>query len=194
MSGIDKIIQQIELDSKTVCDSVIAEAQRKADKVIAEAKVKAESIVLEGKERTAFKVEDIKKRGDSAANLAEKRIMLNTKQQIISSMLKNGLDEAKNLPDDEYFELITGMVEKYSLPEKGEICFGKKDLNRLPAGYAEKLSAASKGELTLSPDAAAIDAGFILRYGGIEQNCSFDAIFAGESETLSDRAGKLLFG
>lgn len=194
MSGIDKIIEQIELESRTVCDSVLTEARQKSDKVIAEAEAKAELIVSSGKERTAARVEDIKKRGDSAAELEEKRIMLKTKQQIIAYMLKIGLDEAKNLPVAEYFDLIAGMVEKYSLPEKGEICFGQKDLGRLPVDYIKRLNSSAKGELVLCDKPAAIDAGFILRYGGIEQNCSFDAIFTGESEELSDRAGRLLFG
>ena len=52
---------------------------------------------------------------------------------------------------------------------------------------------AAKGKIALSDKAAAIDAGFILQYGGIEENCSFDAIFASEAENLSDRAGRLLF-
>ena len=194
MSGIDKIIQQIELDSQTVCDSVLTEARQKADKVIAEAEAKAETVISSGKERTAARVEDIKKRGDSAAELEEKRILLNAKQRIIADMLKKGLDEAKNLPDGEYFDLIAGMVGKCSLPEKGEICFGQKDLDRMPKDYMSKLNSLAKGELSLCGKAAAIDAGFILRYGGIEQNCSFDAIFSAEAENLSDRAGKLLFG
>lgn len=193
MSGIDKIIRQIELDSQAVCDSVISDAKRKADAVIAQATEQAKRIVDDGKASTAARVEDIKKRGDSAADLEEKRIMLNAKQGIISDMLRIGLSEAKKLPDGEYFELIVGMVEKYSLPESGVICFGKKDLGRLPEGYINRLNTVAKGELSLDKDAADIDAGFILKYGGIEQNCSFDAIFTGEAETLSDKAGKLLF-
>ncbi len=193
MSGIDKIIQQIELDSKSVCDSILADARAKADKVIANAKDEALRIAEGGKEASALRVEDIKKRGDSAADLEERRILLNTKQSIISDMLRIGLNEAKNLPDTEYFDLIEGMVGKYSMPENGVICFGRKDFDRLPKDYLSRLNHAAKGELTLDPDAADIDAGFILKYGGIEQNCSFDAIFAGEAETLSDKAGKLLF-
>ena len=193
MSGIDKIIEQIELDTKDICDKVIAEAQKKADAIIAEAQVKAQSIAADGKDKTAARVADIKKRGESAADLEEKRVMLYTKQSIIQTMLNEGLSAVKQLPDDEYFDLIAKMVEKYSMPENGEILFGEKDRGRMPADLPEKLSGIAKGSLKLSDECAPIDAGFILRYGGIEQNCSFDAIFAGEAESLSDRAGKLLF-
>ncbi|MBQ6337011.1 MAG: V-type ATP synthase subunit E [Ruminococcus sp.] len=194
MSGIDKIIEQIELDSRHVCDSVTDEARRKADAILSQAQQKAQDIVDEGKAQTAARVENIKKRGDSAADLEEKRILLNTKQRIISEMLRTGLSEAKALPDNEYFDLIAGMVEKASMPQDGVIRFGQKDLGRMPADFMGRLNSVCKGTLVLAKDAADIDAGFILVYGGIEQNCSFDAIFTGEREELSDRAGKLLFG
>ena len=193
MSGIDVIISQIEQDTQAVCEKVIADAQAKADKILAEARDQAQSVAAAGKEKTAARVADIKKRGESAADLEEKRVMLRAKQDIISTMLKNGLDDAKNLPDNEYFALIVQMVEKYSQPEDGIICFGRKDKERMPYDLPERVNSAAKGRLTLAVEDADIDAGFILKYGGIEQNCSFDAIFASEAETLSDRAGKLLF-
>ena len=193
MSGIDVIISQIEQDTQAVCEKIIAEAQAKADKILAEARDQAQSVAAAGKDKTAARVADIKKRGDSAADLEEKRVMLRAKQDIISTMLKKGLDDAKNLPDNEYFALIVQMVEKYSQPEDGIICFGRRDKERMPDDLPERVNSAAKGRLTLAVEDADIDAGFILKYGGIEQNCSFDAIFASEAETLSDRAGKLLF-
>lgn len=193
MSGIDKIIQDIEFNTDKSCDAVLGTARSKAESIMMDAQRQAEQIIADGKERTALHVADIKKRGESAADLEEKRVLLSTKQYIISQMLQNGLENAKHLPDDEYFSLILQMIGKYSLPEDGTILFGEKDLKRLPADFAPKINDAAKGKITLSDKAAAIDAGFILQYGGIEENCSFDAIFASEAENLSDRAGRLLF-
>lgn len=193
MSGIDKIIQDIEFNTDKSCDAVLSTARSKAESIMMDAQRQAEQIIADGKERTALHVSDIKKRGESAADLEEKRVLLSIKQHIISQMLQNGLENAKHLPDDEYFSLILQMIGKYSLPEDGTILFGEKDLKRLPAGFASKINDAAKGKIALSDKAAAIDAGFILQYGGIEENCSFDAIFASEAENLSDRAGRLLF-
>ncbi len=193
MSGIDKIIQEIEANTAQFCDSVLAQARQKADAIIAEAQQEADRIVADGKDRTAAHVADIKKRGDSAAELEEKRVMLYTKQQIINTMLNEGLSVAKNLPKDEYFGLIKSMVAKYSLEDDGVIFFGENDNHRLPVDFLGELNQAAKGGIVLSSKPAPIDAGFILKYGGIEQNCSFDAIFAGEAEDLSDKAGRLLF-
>lgn len=193
MSGIDKIIQEIETNTAQSCDSVLAQARQKADAIIADAQKQADQIVADGKDRTAAHVADIKKRGDSAAELEEKRVMLYTKQQIINTMLGEGLTSAKNLPKDEYFALIKSMVAKYSMEDDGVIFFGEKDNQRLPADFSGELNQVAKGSIVLSSKSAPINAGFILKYGGIEQNCSFDAIFAGEAENLSDKAGRLLF-
>lgn len=193
MAGIDKMIRQIQDDTKTVCDDMIAAAQAKAEKILADAKKEADKISADRKKRTAAHIADIEKRGESSAALEERKVALYTKQSIINDMLNTGMKTAKDLPDDEYFALILKMIEKNSQPQDGVIFFGKKDLARLPLNYIDKINSASKGKLTLSDNAAAIDAGFILSYGGIEENCSFDAIFMSDKDNLSDRAGRLLF-
>ena len=193
MSGIDKIIQEIETNTDRSCQAVIAEAQKKADAILDEARTKAQQITDSAKDKTALHVADIKKRGESAADLEEKRVMLSAKQRIISDMLQTGIDHVKNLPDEAYFALIKKMAVKYALPGEGVIRFSQKDIERLPAGFIDAINADIDGKITLSDEPADIDAGFILLYGGIEQNCSFDAVFASESENLCDRAGRLLF-
>ena len=194
MSGIDKIIEQIEVDTESVCERILAQAQANAAEIAAAAEKDAAGIREQSHQRITAKVTDIKKRGDSAADLEEKKILLKTKQQIISDMLAVAVDKVKNLPDDEYFALILKMVAKYSLPQQGLIRFGRKDMDRLPSGFIGEVNKVSAGELRLDDVCADIDAGFILIYGGIEENCSFDAIFMSEDESLKDKAGKLLFG
>lgn len=193
MSGIDKIIQQIEEDTAKVCDGIIAQAEAKAAQIRAAADKEAAQIAESAEQKLIADVTDIKKRGDSAADLEEKMILLKTKQGIISDMLGVALDRVKNLPESEYFALLLRMVEKYSQPQEGVIRFGSRDAARLPAGFIGEVNKAAAGALTLSEECAPIDAGFILIYGGVEENCSFDAILAGEDETLKDKAGKLLF-
>ena len=193
MSGIDKIISQIEDDTRAVCDDMTKKAEQKAAVIIADAEKRVEEIRAKAEEQAALKVADIKKRGESAAELEERRILLKTKQGVISDMLEIAIGQVKSLPDDEYFELLLRMVKKYSQPGDGTICFGKKDLSRMPSGYMAKVNENCAGSLTLCGEPAAIDAGFKLIYGGIEENCSFDAIFASEDEALKDKAGKLLF-
>lgn len=193
MSGIDKIIKHIEDDTNAVCEEIITSAQNKAEAILSKAREDAAKIQADSEKILKDKVVDIKKRSDSAAELEERKTLLCTKQDIIDEMLGKGLQEVKSLQDEAYFELILKMIEKNSLEQNGEIKFSDKDKKRMPKEYISEINKVSRGKLTLSPESAAIDAGFILVYGGIDENCSFDAIFASENETLKDKAGKLLF-
>ena len=71
-----------------------------------------------------------------------------------------------------------------------------EDLARLPAYFPRKLSeigAAKGGTLVLSEESREIKGGFILAYGGIEENCSFEALFEAEKERLQDIVRAQLF-
>ena len=46
----------------------------------------------------------------------------------------------------------------------------------------------------MSPVPAPIEDGFILKYGEIEFNCTFKALFAAFSQELQAKAAELLFG
>ena len=193
MSGIDKIIKQIEDDTAAVCAELIESAEEKAAQTVLDAQTQAQQILSAGQTKTDQKLRDIRLRAKSSAAIEEKKIFLDAKQNVIGEMLSNALKELKSLPDDEYFALILKMVEKNSQDKDGVISFSKKDIDRLPAGFEKKLNESAKGTLTLSQEPIGIDAGFVLSYGGIEENCSFDAVFSSEYESLSDKASALLF-
>lgn len=193
MSGIDKIIKQIEDDTALVCSDIIDTAKVKAQAIIDKAHIKAEAISKENVGRIASAVTDITARGESSAALEEKKILLSAKHGIITDMIDAATADLKALPDDEYFALILRMIEKNAQDSRGVIRMNVADLSRLPADFEQKMNDAAKGGLVLSREPIDIDAGFVLVYGGIEENCSFDAIFASEHEYLYDRATRLLF-
>jgi V/A-type H+-transporting ATPase subunit E len=56
------------------------------------------------------------------------------------------------------------------------------------------LSDKEGASLTLSEKTAAIDGGFLLIYGEIEENCSFDALFSASRENMQDQVNAFLFG
>ena len=58
----------------------------------------------------------------------------------------------------------------------------------------QKTAAGKGGALSLSRDAKEMSGGFILVYGGIEENCTIRALFDAERDELSDKVHGLLFG
>ena len=196
MSGLEKIIGHIS-----------AEAGREAKKLLEDAKVQAESIRKDAEEKTAAECDRINKkseaevqsildRGNSSAELRKKQLLLEQKQELINETIEKAAKRLVDLDTSAYFDVIKKLFAKNALGRDGIISFSQKDLDRLPAGFADGLQAIAKekgGSLRLSDTAADIDGGFVLNYGGIEENCSFRALIDSSLETLQDKVQKVLF-
>ena len=193
MTGLDKIINQIQLDADNTTQGIKAKSEAQCTALLNEAEAEAQAILAKGKADADKMYNDIIKRAESAANLEERKITLLAKQDIIKSMISNTLKNILNLPEDQYFELIYKLIEKHSLISEGVISFNKTDLSRLPADFAEKANLISKGKLSLSDTPAEIDGGFILTYGGVDINCSISSLINDNSEKISDSVAQLLF-
>lgn len=193
MTGLDKIIKQIQIDADNTTKGIKAKSEAQCNSLLSDAKAQAEAIREKGKADAEKKYSDIIARAESAASLEERKILLFTKQEIIRDMIANTTNNLVNLPEDKYFDLIYKLISKYSNNADGVIFFNQTDLSRLPADFLQNANAASKGKLSLGGDAVQIDGGFILTYGGVDVNCSISSLISDNSEKISDAVAKCLF-
>lgn len=193
MTGLEKIVKQIQDEARAAADGVIAaanaEAAAIAEQAQRESKAKCEAIAAQSKQDVASQLAA----AQSAAELAKRRAVLAAKQEMISGVITDAEQEIYSMPDAGYFDLILKMVKKYSLPQSGEILFSKKDLARIPADFDAALAKAANGALTVSKETREIAGGFVLAYGGIEENCSIEALFYAAHEQLQDKIQEILF-
>mgnify|MGYP000029144555 FL=1 len=198
MTGLEKIIQVIEAEGKAKAESILAEANEEAEKIIASAKEEAERKCAEIAEKPENEIKIIFDRAQSQAALIKRQMLLNAKQQVINDIIDKARLKLTGLPDDEYFEVILQIVRKYAHNEEGIIKFSKKDLERMPKKFEKKLNEAIKdmenARLSISNESIPIDGGFILVYGDVEENCSFEALFNHSKEELQDKVNAFLFG
>lgn len=197
MTGLEKILKAIETEAQAGADAVVAQAKTEADHIHAEAKAEAEKQCAHITEKSEAEVKAVLNRAESSAALQEKKIILEAKQQIISSIITKARESLDHLPDNEFTDIILEMVKKHTHQKQGKILFSAADKNRLPKDFEDRLkisfSSKPSASLTLATEAADIDGGFILVYGDIEENCSFDALFSAEKENLQDKVNSLLF-
>jgi V/A-type H+-transporting ATPase subunit E len=197
MTGLEKILKVIEDDANAHAKEIISEAQKEADKIIEAAKQEADKKCSEMTAKTDADVQAIVSRSESAAALQEKKKILDAKQQIISNVITKARNSLAGLSDSEYIDIILKMVQKYAHNKEGIILFSQTDKKRLPADMSSKISIALAGKtgatLVVSEGTTPIDGGFILKYGDIEENCSFDALFSSAKEELSDQVNAILF-
>ena len=195
MSGLDKILEHINTEAKDAADELIAGAKAQAAQLLENAKAEAkarEAAIVKQSELDQIAAE---KRIKSAADLKEKRMVLEAKQKEIEDVLTAAKDHLTGLDDAAYFETVAKMIKKYAQPQDGVIKFSAKDLGRLPAGFDQKIAETlgGKGSLKIAQESADICGGFILVYGDIEENCSFDALIEASKEDLQDKIGQKLF-
>lgn len=197
MTGLDKIIKQIEEEASSSADAVIAQAKEQAGEIIAAAKAEGDKRRTEIEKKLKTDVQSSLSRGESAAGLQKNKIILNAKQEIINDIILKARESLQELSDQEYFDIILKMITKHALNQKGEIVFSPKDKKRMPDQFEVSLKDALSGkegaELIISDSTRDITGGFILVYGDIEENCSFDALFLSAKNTLQDKVNSLLF-
>lgn len=197
MSSLEKILKHIEDNANNNSREIITKANAEADKIIKDAQVQANEIYTQKIEQSKSEAKAFISFEESSSALKKKQIILDTKQQIIKDLINKAKNNLINLPEKEYFDDILKMVKKYCMGKSGQIIFSKNDKNRLPENFDESLnetiSDKNGASLEISDESRAIDGGFILNYGDIEQNCSFDALFADKYDLLQDEVYKLLF-
>lgn len=196
MTGLEKMTSQILDEAKTQADRKIAEAEGQAQKILDEAKAEAEKTAAGISKKSEMEVANYRERIASSIDLQKRTRILQAKQEMIEDILKRSYEKMADMEEGSYFDLILKMVENYADAQEGIIYFSKKDLSRMPAGFQEKIrskAAAKGGALTISPEGADIENGFVLAYGGIEENCTLRAIFDAKKDELSDRIHRLLF-
>lgn len=92
--------------------------------------------------------------------------------------------------------LLGKLAEKYAQPGDGVMYLSAADLARVPAyfrGTLADIGAKKGGSLTLSDESRDLNGGFVLAYGGIEENCTFEAMFEENKERLQDVVREKLF-
>lgn len=196
MTGLDKIISQILDDADKEADEAVKKAQSEAEEILSRAKEDCAKAEEEGRKKLEADSSAYMERIRSSAELKKRQAVLLAKQQVITEVLDKAYRTMLAKETEEYFALIKKMLATFVLAKQGEIYFSKRDLERMPRGFEgeiEAAAAAKGGSLTLAKEAKAIDGGFILVYGGVEENCSFGALFAAQKDELSDKVHELLF-
>ena len=131
MDGIEKITGRIAADTEAEIASIQAEARRQADEITAryeaQAKREAEEIAARGR-RSA---EERQARLASVAQLDARKLELAAKQEVLSEAFEQALEKLCALPEEEYIQLLTGMVLQAVSTGREQLVFSPRDRSRI---------------------------------------------------------------
>lgn len=195
MTGLDKIVSEILEEAKSEAEAVVKKAQDEADEILAAAKAAGDAQSGKIAEGAKADVADIERGRASALALQRRQRTLQTKQALLAETLKKARESIYEFPADTYFPLLVRLAAASAEKGEGAMLLNQKDLARLPEGFEKKLNEAlPEGKaLKISGESRPIDGGFVLKYGDVEENCSFAAIFEARKEEFTDRIKDILF-
>lgn len=197
MRGIEKIAAQIIGEAEEKKAAIYEEIQHKIDELNAKTdeEIKAE---LERINNDTLREEGtLEELAGLAAQQKRRQAALSAKQEVIGEIINEAYERLLNLEDEKYFAVIKKMLEDNVLSEKGEIIFSARDRQRMPKDFEDVIKNVAfekGGELVMSDEIRSIDGGFVLVYGGIEENCTFKAMLEASREELHDMVNGKLFG
>ena len=191
MSSGDKILNRISLDCDERISKIGAETDEKCAQIMAQAKLDADKISAEIADRAQSKVKQMQAASKSRCDLETRNAFLKRRREEIDKTYSEILNKMKNLPDEDYFELIYTFAKKLN-GMSGVVLLNEKDMNRLPKDFLTRLEKCGvKAELSKMP--CDIESGFILKCGDIEENMDFSAILSEKRDAIEDFINQELF-
>ena len=132
------------------------------------------------------------------AEMEAKKSVLSVKQEMISAAFDAAREEIVNMPRDKYTQFLARMAAEAAASGMEEIVLNARDKAEVGKSVCkaanELLSAkGTPGKLTVSEDTADISGGVIVRFGGIETNCSIDALIRQRRSGLSTEVAAAMF-
>ena len=197
MRGIEKIAAQIIGEAEEKKAAIEEEIQHKIDELNAKTDEEIKAELERINEDTLREEGTLEELAGLAAQQKRRQAALSAKQEVIGEIINEAYERLLNLEDEKYFAVIKKMLEDNVLSEKGEIIFSARDRQRMPKGFEDVIKNVAfekGGELVMSDEIRSIDGGFVLVYGGIEENCTFKAMLEASREELHDMVNGKLFG
>ncbi len=190
MTGLDKILNEIQRDSEATVNNIISDAKKSAKAISDEIMSRAESKINDIKEETIIQEKNILNQAKSESGLFIKNAVLLKKQKIINDIKKETKQRLITLPAKDYFGFLIKILNKFAHKEKGEIILSQTDKERL---LPEFKKAISKMGLTISDKSLSENGGFILVYGDILEKCTFDALINSNQFKIADIIANMIF-
>ena len=194
MSGLDRIIEKINADSLASCREIADQAQKRAQDIVSDADERTEQVYADIIADAEKKAQSIMTMSEANVSGIARRAELSAKVEAVDAAIEAAYDAMCDMGADEYFAALEKLAVRNAGKGEGELRLSKRDLDRVPSGFADRINAAlTDGSVKLSGQSADIDNGFILVYGDIEINCTFRALINEQKDIVREKVCGVIF-
>ncbi len=193
MDGLDVILETISARNGEKREKVLATYSEKAKIIYETAVEKAKKECVENIKKAEEEAEKIIAFAYFEAKSKTKIKKLDLKRELLDEVIKSVEEKILSLPDSDYFSLMYRQLSTVGkIKDGGVITFNKRDKNRLPKDFFEKIKRNTEN-ITVSEKCVDIQGGFILDVGKIRYNFSIEALKDDKYDELTDEISKVLF-
>ena len=194
MSGLDRIIEKINADSLASCREITDQAQKRAQDIVSDADERAEQVYAEILADAEKKAQSIMTMSEANVSGIARRAELSAKVEAVDAAIEAAYDAMCDMGADAYCAALEKPAVRNAGKGEGELRLSKRDLDRVPSGFADRINAVlTDGSVKLSGQSADIDNGFILVYGDIEINCTFRALINEQKDIVREKVCGVIF-
>lgn len=193
MSGLELITSQILEESKQQSNEILKKAQEQARKRFSAAEEEMKQYAEEKRTQLEKELAMREQMAESDKKRLERQSHLKIKTAEIDRVLEEAKKRVQALPDEEYRKLMVRLFLEYAEGGDCVIAASEAEKKRLGEEFLKACcDGMEKGKAVFSEDSIQADAGFVIRYGRVEENCTLDGIFAGREQELRDTAAACL--
>lgn len=196
MTGLEEMKAAIEEESRRECEAVERQAQEQLAQIREDARAAAHARYQEIMTAARQSCENELQMAKTSGEMETKRLLLRTKTELINETIAMALRQLRELPEQDYLNVLQTLARNYARAGEGEMRLSQRDMERLPASFEQVLNEAlakQGARVRIGAQPARIDGGFLLIYGDIEVNCSFEALLDASLEQVKDALSRELF-
>lgn len=196
--SLDKIIESLDRDTKSDVNAIISRARKEAEEIMEEGKREAERVkgetVAQGREIS----EKEKEHRLISATLEARNRLLEEKRKIIDEVYRNAIKTLKELPDNQYRDIVRRIILKCVSTGEEEILVSGSEKSRIDKSLIEGINKdlekkGIKGRLTISKDSLGMPDGFVIRSDKSEVINTWDNIINYVKDETLEEVAKILF-
>ncbi len=194
MNGIDEIIARIDAEALASENVLRAEYEDKIKEVEEVCAAACAELDNRAKEKAAAEKSAIRLRAENRAGTACRDELLSQKRALIDSVLYRAAKSFSSMDKKKYTQIMAKLLSDAASDDavKGEKLYLTVAKNASASG--EELVKSSGAEISEITETDSIDAGFILKTGRIEINCTPEKLIAQKREALLPAVTAALFG
>lgn len=199
MSGVDKITERILADAERQAQENLAAANEEKNKLLHQTDERIRMRNQAALDSAKADAADLLKRSQAVCDLEIRKMQLAVKRQVLDETFADAKKALARISGEEYTLLLSRLLEECALTGDGGVILSVQDSKII--GKPEFVKRAEKALREKGVDRSikiegtddALDGGFRFVSGGMEINCSLDAVISQNRDALEAGVSRILF-